>query len=205
MPEINLLIVEDDPIWQSAISHYISEESDMNIIGVADTKTEALLRFHKADVVLMDINLTDNNLDGIHIAAEMLRIKPVKIIMLTVLTEKDIILEAFSAGAIHYMSKTNYKQLPSVIRYVVKNDMPIQTLLQDYARLKVNDMLKDLTPAEREIFEMLQQGYSQKTIGQKLVKAESTIKNQISKILKKWNVRSTKQALQKFERLKIRH
>ncbi|WP_182914289.1 response regulator transcription factor [Paenibacillus sp. 1011MAR3C5] len=204
MPEINVLLVEDDPIWQSGISHYISKESDMKIIGVVDTANEALLQFQHADVVLMDINLTGNNLDGIQIAAEMIRIKPVKIIMLTVLTEKEIILEAFSAGAIHYMSKTNYKQLPAIIRSIMHDHMPIKVLLQDYARLMANDLLKDLTPAEREIFELLQQGYSQKTIGQMLFKAESTVKNQISQILKKLNVRSTKQALKKFERLKIR-
>ncbi|MNZ81236.1 Transcriptional regulatory protein LiaR [compost metagenome] len=196
MSMIKVLLVEDDPVWSHCIKHLLSLENDISIIATTAEKTEAMTKFQEADIVLMDINLTGNNLDGLDLAFEMKKIKATKIIMLTVLTDKDIILKAFTVGAIYYLSKTNFQQLPHTIRSVMKDSSSLEILLKDYQQLRRNNILQALTPAERDVFNLIEQGLSVTKIGKKLFKSESTIKNQISNILKKMNAKTCKQALE---------
>ncbi|MDF2660980.1 MAG: two component transcriptional regulator, LuxR family, partial [Paenibacillus sp.] len=53
---------------------------------------------------------------------------------------------------------------------------------------------------ERELFGLLEAGYTQREIGGKLYKAESTLKNQVNKMLKKLRVKSSKEAVEKVRR-----
>ena len=55
---------------------------------------------------------------------------------------------------------------------------------QGICRLKREERLRGLTPAEREVFDLLDEGYTHSQMEQKLFKTESTLKNQINKILK---------------------
>jgi NarL family two-component system response regulator LiaR len=201
MKTTRILLVEQDRVWKDFIQQHLSHQDDFHIIGCAVTKEKALEQFKNADLVLMDINLTGDKYEGIQLAVEMNQLKPTKIIMLTELEDKEIILEAFSAGVTHYIPKSSYRELPHVIRTVMKNNKPIEMLLDDYLRLKKDALLHRLTPAEREIFELLEQGSTQINIAQTLHKAESTIKNQVSSILKKMNARTSKQALEIINRM----
>ena len=130
---------------------------------------------------------------------EMNAIKPTKIIMMVEDTKKETILKAFNAGALHCIPQSNYFELPHIIRTVILNGNPIEILLEDYANLKKNAILQQLSPSEREIFELLERGFTQSNITQTLHKAESTVKNQVSNILKKLKVQNTKQALEKIK------
>jgi len=119
MEPIKVLLVEDDPVWRKGLSDYLNKEPDLAVTGEAATKEEALRQFSPAhvDVVLMDINLTENNPDGIETAIELITLAPdCKIIMLTSLTAEDVIVESFSAGAVNYISKTSFKEIPDAIR-----------------------------------------------------------------------------------------
>lgn len=199
MSRIKVLLVEDDPIWADGIRQLLSREADLELSNIVTTPEQAIEVFRQADIVLMDLNLTGSNLDGIELAAAMLRAQPTKIIMLTALTEKHIILDAFNAGATQYVSKADYLHLPHMIRSVMYANIALNLLVHDYSRLKTEQLLATLTPAERELLPLLEQGHSSRTIGEKLYKAHSTIKNQLSSILKKLNVSSREQALEKIK------
>jgi len=91
---IKVVLVEDDPFWQKNISTYIEKEADdIEVISIVDSKEkvlEVVENESQIDIVLMDINLTAANLDGIEII-EILSKQDVKTIALTSINEKEVI------------------------------------------------------------------------------------------------------------------
>ncbi|TMV50773.1 response regulator transcription factor [Paenibacillus mesophilus] len=202
MSRIKVFIVEDDPDWIKAMTAYLNKEDDMLVIGAATSREEAvrLAGTLEFDVALMDICLTPGRLDGIYAVMELLDARQAKVIMLTSLEDEAVITQAFTAGAVQYVVKTDYRTLPQTIRGALRSNNPMDVLLKEFARLKRQEQLQPLTGAERELFDLLEEGYSQPQIGRKLFKAESTLKNQVNKMLKKLRVKSSKEAVEKVRR-----
>jgi DNA-binding NarL/FixJ family response regulator len=202
MSHIKVVLVEDDPDWIKAMTVFLNKEEDILIVGAATGSAEAiqLARTIPFDVVLMDIQLSGSQLDGIHTAIEMHDIHPAKIIMLSSLNDEDVMTQSFTAGAVNYIEKSNFKELPHAIRNAFLNPLAMEALLKEFSRLKREEQLKELTSAEREVFELIEEGYTQPEIEKKLYKAESTLKNQVNKMLKKLGVKSSKEAVKKVKR-----
>ncbi|MBB6669810.1 response regulator transcription factor [Cohnella nanjingensis] len=202
MNRIRLLLVEDDPDWIKAMSAFLNREEDLLIVGAATNAEEALqlARTLDFDVVLMDVHLSETGRDGIYAAMEMLEIRPMRVVMLTSDTDEKTMTDAFTAGAVQYLEKSRYRELPHAIRGVYHHPGAMEALLKEFARLKREEQLKPLTPAEREVYEMIERGYTHPQIEKRLYKAESTLKNQVNKILKKLQVRSGKEAVDKVRR-----
>lgn len=199
---IRVLVVEDDPDWIKAITSYLNSEPDILVVGAATAADEALrlagtLAF---DVALMDIQLTGGGREGIYAALELHEMHPAKIIMLTSVTDDRVMTQAFTAGAVNYLEKARFKELPSAIRTAHRHPAAMDALLREFARLKREEQLKALTPAEREVYELIEEGYTQSEIERKLFKAESTLKNQVNKILKKLGAKSSKEAVELVRR-----
>ncbi len=152
--KIRIILVEDDPRWQKIMTDFLGDNPDLEVSGLAACKDEALKVALNipADIVLMDINLTENKRDGIAAALEILEQTGLKIIMITSLADEELIMDSFAVGAVDYVTKDNYLDIPNVIRRVVREGSPMSVLLKDYARLKKEEQLKELTPAEREVF-----------------------------------------------------
>lgn len=201
MSQIKVFLVDDDPEWLSAMKIFLGNLSDIIVVGVAATKDEAInmAQTMDIDVILMDINLNETRYDGIYAAAEISRLKEVKILMLTSLNEKEIILNSFIAGAVNYIPKSQYREIPAAIRKTYYNRSPVEIVLKDYSRLKEAELLQDLSKSEREIFELAEQGYSQTQISENLHKSIQTVKNQISVILKKLGASRLKDAIIKVK------
>lgn len=202
MEPIRILIVEDDTAWVAALTSYLNKEADMQVCDSAATSAEAISLYADSefDVVLMDIHLQGSELDGIHTAVELSELKPGKIIMLTSASDEELMRDSFTAGAVNYIDKANFKELPHAIRSAYHRPAAMEVLLKEYARLKREEQLKQLTQAEREVFELIEDGYTQSQIGAKLYKAESTLKNQVNKMLRKLGVKSSKEAVKKVKR-----
>lgn len=202
MSHIKVFIVEDDADWIKALTSFLNKEPDLLVVGAATNSGEALSMAQNMaiDVVLMDIQLEGSRLDGIQTAMMMQEYSAVKIIMLTSLNDEQSMTQAFTAGAVQYLEKTRFQELPQAIRAAYHHSAPMEALLKELARLKREEQLKELTGAEREVFELIEAGYTQSQIEQKLYKTESTLKNQVNKILKKFGVRSSKEAVEKVRR-----
>lgn len=200
MENIRVAIVEDDLIFQKAITNFINKQPDMMIVGVASNKNDAvcLAKSLEIDLILMDINLNGNESDGIVAAFEILQFSKPKIIMLTGIDDASAIIDSFTVGALHYILKENYNELPNIIRLLHKNETPYKLLINEFSRLKKEEQLQDLSYPEKEIFNLIEQGYTQTEISQKLYKTQNTIKTQIKSILKKLNVKNTKEAVEKI-------
>lgn len=203
MNRINILLVEDDPDWIKSMTYYLNSQEDMIVVGAAESPEKAvdMAQVQSFDIVLMDIQLTAGRLDGIYTAAEIIERKPeAKVIMLTSLDDERVITQSFTAGAVNYIEKSRFKELPAAIRQAVFHPGSMDVLLKEFARLKREEQLRNLTPAEREVFDLLEEGYTHSQMERKLFKTESTLKNQINKILKKLGAKSGKEAVEKVRR-----
>ncbi|MBT2759734.1 response regulator transcription factor [Paenibacillus sp. ISL-20] len=203
MNRIQIFLVEDDPDWIKSMTVFLNAQEDMIVVGTAESPEQAIAmaQILSFDIVLMDIQLTAGRLDGIYTAAEILERKPqAKVIMLTSLGDELVITQSYTAGAVNYIEKSKFKELPAAIRSAVLHPGSMEVLLKEFARLKREEQLRGLTPAEREVFDLLDEGYTHSQMEKKLFKTESTLKNQINKMLKKLGVRSSKEAVEKVRR-----
>ncbi|MNW37342.1 Transcriptional regulatory protein LiaR [compost metagenome] len=188
MTSIRIMLVEDDPFWRDHISADLTDEADIEVVGVATTKEEAIDMASRIniDVILMDINLTGNNLDGLEAAEHILRQQTnhdTKIIMLTSITEAEIVMKSFRLGALNYINKSSYQDILNAIRDAYSGKASIHS---DAAKVMRNEVqLMELSPTEREVFDLRKTGLSKREISEKLHKSTNTIKTQLRSIKNK--------------------
>ncbi|WP_352437385.1 response regulator transcription factor [Bacillus pumilus] len=187
--KIKVMIVEDDPVWMKGISNLISKEKDMIVVKKAFTKSEALqLENHEIDIILMDLTLSeDEELGGLDLSKELVERGFQKIIMLTSWEEPAIILESFDQGAMNYINKSSYKDIPKFIREAFIDKV---TLNANVSSLLINELRIErkasiLTPAEREVYKLKEKGLTRGQIAEHLFKSVETIKKQLKMIKKK--------------------
>lgn len=202
MSPIKVVLIEDDVDWLNIMELIIGQEDDMILVGCGTTQEEALNLANaiEVDVFLIDINLTFNNLDGIYTALELQQICNSKIIMLTSMSDEEVIQKSFIAGASDYILKKDVHRIPEIIRSTYLNESnPVETVLKDYRRMKSEEQLKELTNAERQVYKLIEQGHSRREIQKKLLKSNNTLKIQIKNILKKMSVSNSKDAIKKVK------
>lgn len=208
METIKIGIVEDDPQWQKLLSNFLNSHEDFQVVWVAaekDTAVNIVRNTEKVtDVIIMDLNLSSSERDGINATFEICSQNNIKVIVLTSCSEGQMIRDAFTAGAINYIVKENIKELPNAIRLTNLGSSPIEELLSEYKYLKKEYLLKQLTPSERKLFDLLEKGKSKNEIIEILYKTENTVKSQINSILKKLNAKNGKDAIEKVRRKGIK-
>lgn len=202
MDKINVLIVEDDPDWINTITDLLQEEPDIAVKAKATNRKDAfaLAKNQLFDVILMDINLSGNRLDGIYTAAEISEVSDAKIIMITSLSENEAILNSFIAGAVNYIPKGNLSEVASAIHKAKADTSPYKVLLKEFSRLKRNEQLERLTSSEKDIYYLLENGFSRKNVSEKLYISENTLKIHVRNIIKKLGVSKIHDAIKKVNR-----
>lgn len=184
---IKVMLVEDDEFWRQQLSSDLNKEEDIQVVKAAVTKQEALEAFQtmEIDVILMDINLTENQLDGLEAARDISMNKELnsKIIMLTSLTDKEIILKSFQNGAVNYITKSSFQDIVKAIRDAYADVSSIHPDAAPVMRHEIQLML--LTPSERELYELREKGYNKTQMSQLLHKSVNTIKTQLRSIRNK--------------------
>lgn len=210
MSIIRVMIVEDDPDWRRGLSAYLAKETDIEVVAAADTAEAALAAAATArlDVVLMDIMLADSA-EGIALTAEISRLSDARIIMLTSLQAKEMMFDAFKAGAVNYLVKSDFKAIPEAVRQAFFHRSPIDALAaeqmreefrrlkqleREYERKQMSDLI---TPTELQVLSMIEQGHTQTEIADKFVISIRTVKVHVGNILRKLNGKSSKEAAKK--------
>lgn len=178
---IKVILVEDDPFWQKNISMYIEKEADdIEVIKIVDSKEKVLEIVEnesRIDIVLMDINLTAANLDGIEII-EILSKQKIKAIALTSINEQDVIVESFESGAVNYINKSSIYDIILAIREAVegRNQIHSDAAGALLGKMREEKKLRSLTSSEREVYNLEKKGYKKKDIAEHLYKTIDTIK-----------------------------
>ena len=199
MDKNRIYIVDDDIEWIKVISLFLNSFDDMLVVCTSSDKAEAryLATQIDFDVILMDISMDGDFLAGIKLAQEILEQIDTSIIMLTSLDEENVIKQSFNAGAIDYMCKDDYENLPYTIRKSLRKNAPNKILIKELLEFKKAKQLSKLTQVELEIFELSEKGYSRDMIVEALHRSPNTVKKQITCILKKLEASNIKEAVKK--------
>jgi len=212
-PRIEVMIVDDHPVFRQGLRNILATHSDLHIVGEAADGYEAIKLAQKLlpDVVMMDINLP--TLNGLQATRELKRLCPqVKVIMLTAYDDKEQIYHAIRAGASAYYAKdVSPDRLVDVIRHVCQGQYVVggavldeggigDWLLEEFRRFgggRSDDeiqLLSPLSPREMEILEWVVRGMSNKEIAYHLGISHQTVKNHMTAILSKLGVADRTQA-----------
>jgi DNA-binding NarL/FixJ family response regulator len=210
MPQkINVVIVDDEESYRRALQKTLTLAGECEIVAVCKDGQEALdvCLADPPDVLLTDINMP--RLSGIELTRRLLKQeKDVRVVILTVNEEDDVVYDAFRAGALGYLLKTSTPQdVIEAIRLAMKGEAKITPkiatkVLEDFRRVKedeevVDDELFVLSDREAEILDLVAQGLRNKEIASRLSIAEKTVKNHVSNILKALQVNSRTEAAMK--------
>jgi len=216
--KIRVGLLEDDPDWRRGLADYLSGEPDIEIVWTASCGDELRAAVDEGgadggvDVVLLDI-MIDGKPEGVSLAEEIALTTGARMMMLTSMEEKELILRSFQAGAIDYQLKSGFEALPGAIRSAYARKSPISAaaaaqLREEFRRLKLIEKefetkkVADLiTPSELQLLELIDQGYSQPQIAEKQFISLRTVKNHVGNILRKLGVKGSKEAAGKAKEL----
>ena len=199
MTKIRIMIADDHPMIRQGIKQILELENDFDVVALACNGDEAvkLVKQHKPDVILMDINMPDTN--GIE-ALQRLKEEeiPAKVLMLTIHDDREYLLELIKLGISGYVLKDIEPQgLIEAVRSASRGETYIQpnltrALVAEYNRLTQpvsgHGVRKNLTVREKEVLAYIAEGMSNGEISNKLGISEKTVKNHVSSILRKLNL-----------------
>ena len=200
---IKVLIVDDQSLIREGLAMMLGLYDTVTIVGQVNNGQEAIeaLESQDIDLVLMDIRMPV--MDGVE-ATKIIkeRYPHVKVLILTTFNEDEYIFEGLKNGADGYLLKDiSSEELVKAIETVFQGNILLQP---DIAKKMIDtiynkdeglnqDNLKDLTKREYEIALLVGKGKSNKEISKDLFITEGTVKNHISKILDKLELRDRTQ------------
>jgi len=197
---IRVLIVDDHAVVRLGLRTLLSDEADISVVGEATTAEQALIQVanHLPDVVILDIQLPGKN--GIEVCGEICRNYPsVRVVMLTSHVNDGFVEQAIRAGASGYILKqVGNEELIRAIRAAYQGEMAFDahTTSQFVQRFRKmgevldENALTEITQRELQVMRLVAEGKSNKEIGRLLVLSEITIRNYVSNILSKLQLRN---------------
>jgi DNA-binding NarL/FixJ family response regulator len=216
MNAIRVVLVDDHPPVRDGVKVALQRDRDIVVVGEAETGEEMreILQDRAADVVVLDISLPDCS--GVDLVSFLREQYPlVKIIVLSMYSRSDYVLEAVSSGVSGYMTKeTSPVRLIDGIKQVLQDEyffdqvtleVIIQKALEHPQRFyDVQDnAYESLTSREQEIMRLLAEGFSVKRIAQSLYISYRTVENHRTSIFRKLKVKNAAELVHYATRLGI--
>lgn len=198
---INVLLVDDDIELLENLELILTYQGKMNIVGKAISGKDALQQLEniKPDIVLLDLNMKD--MGGIEVIPYLKEInQSMKILVLTTFYDDHYISDAIKRGADGYLLKdSNPEKLIDAVKQIISGqsilDDKVMKILAKMIMQKpeVNkgqaSCLASLTKRELEVCALLSEGYTNVTIANQLYISEGTVKNYMSSIYDKLEIR----------------
>jgi len=196
--KINILLADDHAILRDGIKMLLSAEKDLNVVGEAKNGDEAIqiARKLKPDIVLMDISMPSIN--GLEAAKQILRFVDTKIILLSMYTDEEYVVQAIRIGVSGYLHKQSAAtSLLKAVRAVKNGEAyfssSISKTVLETARKNIHKQLDfsrfdSLTKREKQILQMISEGTSSREIGNQLFISMPTVYKHRRNLMKKIGV-----------------
>lgn len=207
---MTILLVDDDPIVCMSLKTILEADSEIQVLATGSNGVEAidLYRLHNPDLLLIDIRMPE--MTGLEAGEVILREYPdAKILYLTTFSDDEYIIKALRIGAKGYLLKQHFDRIVPSIKTVLLGQHvygdEIMTRLPELMIKNAKASQSDLgiTDKEYQIIEKVSEGLSNKEISDTLYLSEGTVRNYISTILEKLELRDrTQLAIYYYQNLK---
>lgn len=197
---MRVLIIDDDFFITTALKTILESDSGIQVCGSGKNGKEAVTLYDslRPDILLMDIRMEE--MDGLAASAEILARDPqANILLLTTFLDDEYIIRALKLGARGYLLKQNYNSIIPALKAVFSG----QTVYGNEITAKLPNLLTGqktfpwetyhIGPRELEVIALVAQGMSNKEIARSLYLSEGTVRNYLSAILDKLNLRDRTQ------------
>lgn len=212
--DINIVLIDDHKLFREGVKRILEFEPGFNVVAEGDDGSMAkeLVEQYHPDVVLMDINMPEMN--GVEATAELIEYFPdTNVIILSIHDDEQYVMRALRTGAQGYLLKEmDSDSLVEAIKVVSEGGSYLHpkvthNIVSEYRKLaQLNDgeeqgtpeyekPLHILTKRECQVLQLLAEGKSNRAIAESLEISEKTVKNHVSNILQKMNVKDRTQAV----------
>jgi len=213
---MKILIVDDHPVFLSGLRALIDSEKQLEVCCEANNGQEAikLVKQLAPDIVIMDINMPGIN--GIEATREILSIgENTKVLALSIHSDRQFVKNMLNAGAVGYLLKDDAPEvLLQAIESVYNGDMYLSpgvtrtALSKDKAELSGSvldseDEQESISIRERQILQLIAEGFRNKEIAEKFFISPLTVKSHIYHLYKKLDVSSRIEAVEKAKEKNI--
>ena len=197
---MKIVIVDDDIFVSGALTTILEASGKVTVAASGTDGKEAaeLYKIHQPDVLLMDIRMKEKS--GLDASAEILEEFPdAKILLLTTFSDDEYIVKALKLGAKGYLLKQDYASILPALEAVCYGQTVFGTeimsripeLIHSGSSFHYEDY--DISRRELEIIRLIADGLSNKEIASQLFLSEGTVRNYLSSILDKLQLRDRTQ------------
>lgn len=187
MKTLRLLVVEDEPLFRDMLIRTLAGEPDLEVVGNANTgdAAVALAAQTEPDVVLMDIEMP-GSMDGIDAGLEIKRNRPqTGIVLLSSHRDRRYFtsLPLEQQAGWSYLLKQSVADVSALVRAIqgsADGMIVLDPALVSGLRPKPDTSLSRLTPRQRDVLELIAQGYSNAGIAEQLSLTERSVETYVS-------------------------
>jgi DNA-binding NarL/FixJ family response regulator len=200
MATIRLLIVDDHAVVRLGLQTLLADEADLEVVAEAGSAEDAMLQLEqkKPDIAVVDIQLPGRS--GIEICREIRKRFPeTRVVILTSHAGEAFVEQAMRAGASGYVLKqVGNEELIRAIRAAYRGEVALDSQTSSKVVSRYLDLEKkadqsafrELSHREKEVLFLVAEGESNREIGEKLNLTEITVRNYVSNILSKLQLRN---------------
>jgi len=201
---LRVLIVDDHEVVREGLRSLLNRRRGITVVGEAGSVAEAVEEAARLepDVVIMDVRLPDGS--GVEACREIRQSRPdAKVIMLTSYADDEAVFASILAGAAGYLLKqTRGQALAEAIEAVARGGSLLDPVVTQKVLERVrtlgsggtDDVLASLSEQEQKILLLIADGKTNKEIAEEIFLSDKTVKNYVSSILSKLNLRRRSEA-----------
>ena len=199
---VRILLADDHTLMRQGLRHILESQPDFDIVAEASSGIEAVeaARAHKPDVAIVDVAMKE--LNGIEATAQILKHSPqTAVLMLSMYSDERYVLRAVRSGARGYLLKNSagdelIQAIHAIQRGMAFFSPAVAQIFQDgFARLRetgtISDRYELLTDRERQVYQLLAEGNSNKEIANRLNLSLHTVETHRWRIMEKLDLHST--------------
>ena len=197
---IKIIIIDDDFLVTASLKTILEATGTVTVLATGNDGDDAvtLYRRHQPDIVLTDIQMKEKS--GLKATEEIRQEFPdAKILLLTTFSDEEYIIQALKLGAKGYLLKQDYETILPALEAVASGQNVFGTeIISKIPELLLHKTsfdysIYDINEKEFGIIQLIADGLSNKEIASKLCLSEGTVRNYLSTILEKLNLRDRTQ------------